>query len=306
MAIEDLRALIARHADRVAPPIDDVRLSLVQEPTPPHASVAEPIFVLVAQGAKRLVLGERIYEYGAGQYLVVSVDLPVSGNFAEPSPESPFLAFGLRLRPAAVAALLLEAGPTVAAAAADGARPGPTGMAVSTADDDLVDAVVRLVRLLDRPADLPVLAPLITKEILWRLVTGDQGAVVRQIGLADSSLSHIGRSVRWIREHYAEKLRIEDLARLSSMSVSSFHRHFRAVTAITPIQFQKSIRLQEARLRLLGPDTAVAEVGFAVGYDSVSQFTREYRRYFGLPPGRDAEGLRRSAHRAARTAPPTL
>ena len=309
MPIADLRALIERHAGRPDLPLDGVQLSNVREPTAPHASVAEPIFVLVAQGAKRLSLGDRSgdrsYEYGAGQYLVVSVDLPVSGTFAAPSPERPFLAFGLRLRPAAIAALLLEAAADERSpgAAARDPRPDPAGIAVSDADEDLLDAVVRLLRLLDRPADLPVLAPLVGKEILWRLATGAQGPIVRQIGLADSSLSLIGRSIRWIREHYAESLRIEDLARLSSMSVSSFHRHFRAVTALTPIQFQKHIRLQEARTRLLGQDSTVAEVGLAVGYDSASQFTREYRRYFGLPPGQDTVRLRESAYRATLTSP---
>jgi AraC-like DNA-binding protein len=305
MPIDDLRALIERHAGRPGPSIDGVQLSNIRTPTAPHASVAEPIFVLVAQGAKRLSLGDRSYEYGAGQYLVVSVDLPVSGNFVEPSPERPFLAFGLRLRPAAIASLLLEAAVDERSrgAAARGTRTDPTGIAVNDADEGLLDAAVRLLRLLDRPADLPVLAPLIGKEILWRLVTGAQGPVVRQIGLADSGLSRVGRSIRWIREHYAESLRIEDLARLSSMSVSSFHRHFRAVTAITPIQFQKNIRLQEARARLLERDSTVAQVGLAVGYDSASQFTREYRRYFGLPPGQDTARLHESAYHAALTSP---
>lgn len=256
------------------------------------------------------MLGDRFYEYGAGQYLVVSVDLPVSGNFVEPGPERPFLGFGLRLSPAAIAAVLLEAGsqdragggPPRAGAVgffAPAARGVPTGLAVSDADEDLIDAAVRLLRLIDRPADLPVLAPLIREEILWRLITGAQGRIVRQIGMADSSLSHIARSIHWIRDHYADHLTIEELARLSSMSVSSFHRHFRAVTAMTPIQFQKHIRLQEARSRLLGRAEVVADVGFAVGYDSASQFTREYRRHFGLPPGQDAARLRQSTDRAA-------
>jgi AraC-like DNA-binding protein len=305
MPLDDLRALIARHAPRPDLPLEGVLVSLVEEPTAPDSSMAEPMFVVVAQGAKRLTLGDRFYEYGAGQYLVVSVDLPVTGHFTEASPDRPFLGFGLRLRPTAIASLLLDAGADDRSRGA-AARPlpsGPLGMVVSGAGDDLIDAVVRLLRLIDRPADLPVLAPMIEKEILWRLVTGDQGMIVRQIGLADSSLSHIGRSIRWIRDHYADNLRVEDLARLSSMSVSSFHRHFRAVTAMSPIQFQKDIRLQQARLRLIGEAVAVTEVGFAVGYDSASQFTREYRRHFGLPPGQDAVRLRLATHRAVLTSP---
>jgi transcriptional regulator GlxA family with amidase domain len=165
-------------------------------------------------------------------------------------------------------------------------------MAVSDACDELIDAVVRLLRLLDHPRDLPVLAPMIEREILWRLITGEQGATVRHLGLADSSLTHVSRAVRWIRDHHAEALRVEDLARLSGMSVSAFHRNFQAVTALSPIQFQKQIRLQQARLLLVGNPDDVAGVGYTVGYDSPSQFSREYRRKFGAPPGRDAARLR--------------
>ena len=163
---------------------------------------------------------------------------------------------------------------------------------MSNASDDLVDAVVRMLRLPDHPRDLPVLAPMIEREILWRLITGEQGATVRQLGLADSSLAHVGRAVRWIRDHHAETFRVGDLARRSGMSASAFHRNFHAVTAMSPIQFQKQIRLQEARLLLVARPDDVAGVGQAVGYDSASQFSREYRRQFGTPPGRDAARLR--------------
>jgi transcriptional regulator GlxA family with amidase domain len=177
-------------------------------------------------------------------------------------------------------------------------------VAVSDASDDLLDALVRMIRLLGRPADVPVLAPMIEKEILWRLITGEQGRMVRQIGLADSRLSHIGRAIRWIRTHHADLIRIDDLARMSAMSVSAFHRHFRAVTAMTPIQYQKRIRLQEARLLLISDARDVATVGFAVGYDSASQFSREYRRQFGVPPGQDAARLRQRAENPGFTPSP--
>ncbi|MFD7793125.1 AraC family transcriptional regulator N-terminal domain-containing protein [Streptomyces sp. NPDC059759] len=330
-----LRDLILRHVDRAGPAPYGIMLSRVDHPSAPTSSIADPVLAVVAQGAKRLTLGDRIHDYGAGQYLVVSVDLPVTGHYTRASPEEPFLAFGLTLRPSDIASLLLaEAGAgTGAGAAAEkagtgtgageragaeaartaeadrtGTRPprpatsrppssrtAPPGLAVSDASPDLLDAVVRLVRLLDRPADLPILAPMIEREILWRLVTGEQGALVRQIGLADSRLRHISRAVRWIRDHHAQTLRVEDLARLAGMSASPFHRHFRAVTAMTPIQFQKRIRLQEARLRLMSSTDDVAGVGFAVGYDSASQFSREYRRQFGSPPGQDAARLRGQA-----------
>jgi AraC-like DNA-binding protein len=162
----------------------------------------------------------------------------------------------------------------------------------SDADPDLLDAVIRLLRLLDHPDDAPVLAPLVEQEILWRLLTGPHGGMVRQIGLADSSLSYLSRAIRWIRDNYAEPMRVEDLARLAGMSTSAFHRHFRAVTAMSPLQFQKRIRLQEARSLLVSHAGDIAGVGHLVGYDSPSQFNREYRRLFGAPPGQDAVRLR--------------
>lgn len=299
--LDELRTAIARQARRGDPPIDGVLLSCVDRPSAPSASIADPVLALVAQGAKRLTLGDRIYDYGAGQYLVVSVDLPVTGYYRKASPTKPFLGFGLTLRPAAIASLLLETGRGTTGRA----TPTPPGIAVSTASPDLLDAVVRMLRLLDHPADIPVLAPMIEKEILWRLITGDQGAMVRQIGLADSRLSHIGRAIQWIRDHHADLIRIDDLAALSAMSVSAFHRHFRAVTAMTPIQYQKRIRLQEARLRLLSGPPEVSTVGFAVGYDSPSQFSREYRRQFGAPPGQDIARLRRQTE-TVDTGPSTL
>ncbi|MFK0112342.1 AraC family transcriptional regulator N-terminal domain-containing protein [Streptomyces sp. NPDC091217] len=295
MSLDELRTLIDRHAPRDAdavPAIDGLMLTRAERPTGPRSGITDPVFALPAQGAKRLTLGGRIYDYEAGQYLVVSVDLPVSGHCTRATPEEPFLGFGLRLRPARLAALLLESGIAPHAGAARRRTDDLPALAVGEAGADLVDVVVRMVRLLDRPADIPVLAPMIEREILWRLVTGAQGPLVRQIGLADSRLTQISRAIRFIRDHYTEPLRVEDLARLSGMSASPFHRHFRAVTALTPIQYQKHIRLQEARLRLMSSTDDVADVGYAVGYDSASQFSREYRRQFGRPPGADAVRLR--------------
>jgi AraC-like DNA-binding protein len=210
------------------------------------------------------------------------------------------LGFGLTLQPSAVAELLLQTGTGDLARAGGGP---PVGLAVSDASDELVDAVVRLLRLLDRPRDAAVLAPLVKREILWRLITGEQGAVVQQLGLADSSLTHIARAVRWIRDHYTQSFRVEDVARLSGMSVSAFYRNFQSVTAMSPIQFQKQIRLQEARLLLATHPNDVTGVGHRVGYDSPSQFSREYRRQFGTPPSQDAAQLRGSTHSAAPALP---
>ncbi len=166
---------------------------------------------------------------------------------------------------------------------------------MSRASTDLVDAVVRLLRLVDQPDDAPVLAPLVQREILWRLLRSPQGAAVRDIGLADSSLSHVARVIRWIRDHYTEPFRVEELAAMAGMSTSAFHRHFRTVTELTPIQYQKKIRLQEARLRVVGLGEDVTSAGYAVGYDSPSQFSREYRREFGAPPSRDRAGSGKSS-----------
>jgi AraC-like DNA-binding protein len=290
VSLSDLRALITKYAGRPGHAIDGVRLSAVQEPTAPSASMTDPALAMVAQGSKRLNLGDQIYDYGAGQYLVISVNLPVTGHFSQASKDKPFLGFGLMLKPAVIASLLLDSG-----YAKGGRSETPRGIAVSNASDELVDAIVRMIALLGSPRDIPVLAPMIEKEILWRLITGEQGEAIRQIGLADSRLSHISRAIRWIREHHAELIRIDDLAQLSAMSVSAFHRHFRAVTAMTPIQYQKHIRLQEARLLLLSSPMDVANIGFMVGYDSASQFSREYRRQFGVPPGQDATRLRQRA-----------
>jgi AraC-like DNA-binding protein len=299
MRLDELRELLARHArpDQTTA-IDGVLIAAVEQPAPPLPSMSGTVLALVAQGAKRLALGDRVYEYRAGQYLVASVDLPVTGHFIDVSPERPALGFGLTLHPSAVAELLLQAGPGDVPSAGTGA---PPGIAVSDASDELLDAVVRLLRLLDRPRDMTVLAPLVKREILWRLITGEQGAIVRQLGLADSSLAHIARAVRWIRDHYAQSFCVEDVAQLTGMSVSAFYRNFHAVTAMSPIQFQKQIRLQEARLLLAAHPSDVTGVGHRVGYDSPSQFSREYRRQFGAPPSQDAVHLRSSTLSAVAT-----
>jgi AraC-like DNA-binding protein len=283
--LDELRTLISRHAaGRYRPTrLPGVTVMESHAPTEPLSAVAQPSFAIVAEGMKRTILAGQTFDYGPGQYVVISLDLPVTGHVLRAGPDRPFLGMGLTLDPATIAALLLDA-PTAA-------RTDAAGIAVSDATDDLLGPVVRLLRLLDRPEDIPVLAAPIEREILWRLVNGPQGATIRQIGLADSHLSQVARAIRRIRTGYAEPLRIEDLAKIAGMSVTSFHRHFRAITAMSPLQFLKQIRLQEARTRLIVDSRDVAAVGYAVGYDSPSQFSREYRRLFGAPPGRDAARL---------------
>jgi AraC-like DNA-binding protein len=296
--LAELRALTARHArpDETTA-IDGVLLSAAGRPGEPEASTTGTVMAMIAQGTKRLAIGDRVYDYGPGQYLVASVDLPITGHYTHAAADEPALGFGLILRPQRIASLLLDADGALESTPPRRSRPAraPAGLGVAQASAELLDAVVRMVRLLDTPRDRDVLAPMIEREILWRLINGPLGEAVRQIGLADSSLTHISRAVRSISEHYNQPFRVEELARSCGMSASAFHRSFHAVTALSPIQFQKQIRLQKSRLLLLSGTDDVATVGYRVGYDSTSQFSREYRRQFGLPPGRDADRLRARA-----------
>jgi AraC-like DNA-binding protein len=266
-------------------------ISHSDQPTPPTASMTGTVLAVMAQGRKSLALGDRVYDYRAGQYLVCSVDMPIIGRFTVASPDEPALSFGLRLEPAEIAELLLSAGDLPPCT--KGALPG---LAMSEAPDVLLDAVVRLLRLLDEPRDREVLLPLVKREILWRLITGEQGPIVRQLGLADSSLTQVARAVKWIRDHYRESFKVQELASTSGLSISAFHRNFQAVTAMSPIQFQKQIRLQEARLLLATHPNDVTGISYTVGYDSPSQFSREYRRQFGAAPSHDATQLRGSVN----------
>ena len=291
--LSELRTLIARHAKRgQSTAIEGVLVSAVDAPTEPTASTTGTVMALIVQGAKRLAIGDRTYEYRAGQYLVASVDLPITGHFFEASPAEPALGFGLVLRPAAIASLLLEAEAATPRRVRNPAPPPALG--VADASPELLDAVIRMLRLLDLPGDRRVLAPMIEREILWRLITGPHGESVRQTGVADSSLTYVSRAVRRITERYSQAFRVDELARSCGMSTSAFHRNFVAVTGLSPIRFQKQIRLQQSRLMLMAGGDDVASIGYRVGYESASQFSREYRRQFGLPPGRDAERLRTS------------
>ncbi|MFF5249685.1 AraC family transcriptional regulator N-terminal domain-containing protein [Streptosporangium sp. NPDC000095] len=289
MPLDELRDLINRHArPDLSCAIGDVLIFRAEQPYPPTPTTYGKVLTVVAQGVKRFALGNRLYEFRAGQYLIASVNLPVTSHFTEASPEAPGLGVGLTLHPAAVAEMLLLAKPGELPEIEPAA---PPGLAVSDAPAELVDAVLRLLRLLDMPRDITALAPLIKREILWRLITGEQGAIIRQFGLPDSELSGIARAVRWIRDNYARPFRVEEAAHQAGMSVSAFHRSFHAVTAMSPIQFQKQIRLQQARLQLAAQPNDITGVSRRVGYDSPSQFSREYRRQFGEPPSQDAARL---------------
>jgi len=286
MLLDELRDLLARHArPDLGTPIDDLRIFRADRPNPPTPTTYGKVLALVAQGTKRFALNDQLYEYRAGQYVIASVDLPVTAYFAQASPAEPALGFGLTLQPALVAEVLLQADPAELPEASPGT---PPGLAVSTAPAELIDAVVRLLRLLDQPRDISMIAPLIKQEIIWRLLTGEQSSMLRQFGLPDSSLSHIARAVQWIRDNYAQSFRVEQVAQRAGMSISAFHRNFQVVTSMSPIQYQKQIRLQHARLLLAANPGDIAGISRRVGYDSPAQFSREYRRLFGGPPRRDA------------------
>jgi AraC-like DNA-binding protein len=244
--------------------------------------VYEPMLCLILEGSKTTTLGAESYPYRAGEYLVVSADLPVSGRVIA----APYLAVGIPLDPAMITDLLVEAGEVLPEIA-------PTrALAVSRMDEELIETVMRLVRLLDRPREAAVLGPMVRRELMWRLLNGERGGMMRQIASAGGRPDQVRRAIRWLRAHYAEPMRIETLAQVAGMSETSLHRHFKAVTAMSPLQYQKQIRLQEARNLLMVQGRDVACVGFSVGYDSPSQFSREYARLYGRPPGRDMARLR--------------
>jgi AraC-like DNA-binding protein len=279
--LEEIRGLIARHAggERLSVTMPSMILRSLDAPTPPSGALFPPAFALVAQGEKRAVLGDRVYRYGTGDFLVVPVDLPIVAQIVHATPDRPYQAFAMALRPTAIADLLLHGRQAPAT---------PAGLTISKASPPLLDPIVRLLRLLDAPKDIGVLAPMLEREILWRLINSEQGWAVRQIGLAESKLTQISRAIRWMREHVSENVSVEDLADIACMSQATFHRHFRAVTGMSPIQYQKRVRQQEARARLIARSADVATVGASVGYADPSQFSRDYSRMFGAPPSRDA------------------
>jgi AraC-like DNA-binding protein len=251
-------------------------------------SLHRPAFCFVVQGGKRVLLGEEVFWYDPGHYLVFTVDLPVVFQVEEASEERPYFGLRLNLDPSLVASVMMESGFETKKGDA-----GAKAIGVSPVDADLLDAVVRLTRLLDTPGGRKILAPLITREIVYRLLAGGEGARLGHLLAASGGDTHrISRAIGRLREHYNEPLKIEDIARELGMSVSGFHHHFKSVTSMSPLQFQKQIRLQEARRLMLGEALDAASAGFRVGYEDPSYFSREYKKLFGAPPQRDIAQLR--------------
>ena len=264
--------------------IPSLRLYRQSKPSEPVACLYEASLCLVLQGSKRALLGREVYRYDPANYLVVCADLALLGEVTHATAREPYLGLRIAIDPALAGELLATVPPRPEA-------PPARALAVSALDAPLLDAVARLLALLDDAAHIPVLAPLVVREIVYRLLAGDEGGRLRQIVAAGGQGRGITNALRWLRGNYAEPLRVEELARKVGMSASTFHHHFKTVTGMSPLHYQKQLRLHEARRLLLSEKLDAGEASYRVGYESPSQFSREYRRLFGAPPRRDVAAL---------------
>lgn len=282
----EMASIIARFASsdgEYTTTISSLFFNRRSSPTQPIHAAQWPCFALVVQGAKSLKLGSEVYRYGVGDYLVVSLDLPVASHVTEASAELPHLGLGMSISPDRLKEVLGRISFTSSTLAVDDLR----GVAVNIAPPELLDAAVRLLRLLDRPEDIAGMAPLIEQEIIYRLLTGPLGPRLLQIATMETPSNKVAKAIAWLRQNFTQALRMEELAERVGMSVSSLHHHFKAVTAMTPMQYQKQLRLHEARRLMLVERLDVGTAGYNVGYQSPSQFSREYSRLYGLSPLRD-------------------
>jgi AraC-like DNA-binding protein len=286
--VERIRGAI-RDDGRVEP-LSGVFLNRSSVPTKPAHGVSDPSFCVIAQGSKEIFVGKERYQYDPEHYLLTTVELPVVSQVLEASRERPYLGVRVRLDPTIVGSVLMESNLPLPPERGD-----VKAMDTNLLDASLLDAVVRLVRLLDTPTEARVLAPLVTREIIARLLLGAQGARLRHIAVLGEFTHHIARAVDLLRKDFKEPLRMESIAQALGMSVSGFHHQFKAVTAMSPLQYLKRLRLQEARRLMLGERLDAASAGSRVGYDDAAHFSREYKSLFGLPPGRDMERLREAA-----------
>ena len=281
LATRDLVPLVERAAARhgISTPVDGLMLHRFDRPTEPLPFIQHPAYCVVLQGAKEAMVGREVVRYTAGQSLIAGVDLPITSRIVEASPREPYLAIGVAL----------DFGTVLELSADQPHPPSPEGIApfgVRPFDAHVADPLVRLVELIDRPQDVAVLAPLIHREIIWRLLESPFSTLLRQLAWPDGHIARICRATQWIRDNYAGTLRVAELAERVNMSVPSFHRHFKKVTTVSPLQFQKRVRLHLARRRLLAAES-VGLVAFDVGYESLSQFNRDYRKLYGLAPTQD-------------------
>ncbi len=294
-AIEAVRASLAECVARwtegvnqFATAIPNLTFFRREAPTEPTSCLVEPSVALVVQGAKRALLGEDTYRYDIHRFLITSLDLPAVMQIIDASPEKPYLGLALKLDLRVVAELMVQGRLTPPRDFASG-----RGMVLGATTLPMLSAFNRLLALLDEPGAIPVLAPLIQREIHYRLLVSDQGARLWQIASAGSQSHRIARAIDWLKSNFSQPLRIDELAAGVQMSASAFHHHFRLLTAMSPLQYQKWLRLNEARRLMLSEHLDASTAAFQVGYESSSQFSREYSRQFGAPPRRDVEGLRR-------------
>jgi AraC-like DNA-binding protein len=288
----ELARLIADVAqqDGATEPIPGLHFNRLSAPTEPTHGLSKPAFCVIAQGAKEIRLGEKRYQYDPANYLVASVELPITSHVFEASPERPYLSLRLELEPSLVGSVMVEAG-----LPAPRTQSQVNAIDVSPLDAALLDAVMRLAQLAGSEAPSRFLSQLVTREIVYRLLMGNQGNRLRHIAVLGGYSHRIVHAIDRLRKDFDKPLRIETMATDLGMSVSGFHHHFKAVTAMSPLQFQKQLRLQEARRLILGEDLDATSAGFRVGYDDTSHFNREYKRLFGEPPMRDAARLRQAA-----------
>jgi AraC-like DNA-binding protein len=261
-------------------------LSRMSKPTESLHTVYQPAFCFIAQGSKQAQLGEEIFTYDPEHYMIYTVDLPLIFRINDASPERPYLGFRLNLDPTVVASVLVESGLRI--------KKGDSStkaMNVNPVTADILDAVVRLVRLIDDADGRKIFVPMVTREIVYRLLAGGQGSRLAHL-LSTGDTKQVSKAIGHLREHYHEPLRMDDIAREFGMSVSGFHHQFKSVTAMSPLQYQKQIRLQEARRLMLSEDMDAASAGFRVGYEDPSYFSRDYKKQFGAPPQRDINRLR--------------
>jgi AraC-like DNA-binding protein len=276
--------------DGMIEPLKGLHFNRVSTPVEPCHNVSIPAFCAIAQGNKEILLGNDRYQYDSMHYLLATAELPIVSQILEASKEKPYLSLRLDLNPSLVGSVMVEADYPSPQSRAD-----VKAINVSSLDAPLLDAVVRLVRLLDTPVEAQVLMPLIAREIIYRLLIGAQGSRLRQIAVLGGYTHHIARAIDRLRKDFNQPLRIENIAREFGMSVSGFHHHFKSVTAMSPLQFQKQLRLQEARRLMLGQNLDANSAAYRVGYDDASHFNREYKRLFGEPPMRDVDRLREAA-----------
>lgn len=291
---QELASIVARFATEDGEHrtlIDGLNLYRQSAATVWQHGAYRPCYAIVVQGRKTLTVGADTYHYGVGEYILTALDLPVSSQVTNVGSDTPYLCFGMALDSERLKELLSRVNIPSQAVTAEPLR----GLAINTASPELLDASLRLLRLLDRPEDIPAMAPLIEQEILYRLLTGPNGPRLLQVAMAESQSNRVARAIAWLRGNFEQPLRIEELAERIGMSVSSLHHHFKAVTAMSPMQYQKQLRLHEARRLMIVERLDVGSAGHRVGYQSPSQFSREYSRLYGLPPARDVDAMRSAA-----------